>query len=368
MQMSDFESRPAGERSDAILQLHAAECAIRRTLVQVIAAHDRTESWKEDGATSMTAWLAAQLGVTHGTASQLVSVGAALEELPSIGEAFGEGRLSWDKTRSLTRFATIETDDALAEEAQGLSASQVQTLARRLRNPAEADKRTPSDRCVRGGTVTASGSTSWTYPRRRWCPGREGARASRSECPAQRSQSSVRTDRHAPCRCSGRYRLDSIGIRSRPGSGQPGRPRRPRHSGSRHAASLRSKPDPPLPLRRSAASPATPAFRPYWMDLTGSRSGSDERPAPFLPGSTVKFAKGIRDVGSPAVSAPAGSTPITWSTGPTEVQPISTTSSPCADITTASSTMPAGRSKVAPTETSSSSDPTAVPINQDPTH
>jgi hypothetical protein len=140
MEDNDFESRPTGERSDAILQLHAAECAIRRTLVEVIAAHDRTESWKEDGATSMTAWLAAQLGVAHGSASHMVSVGHALEELPSIAEAFGEGRLSWDKARSLTRFATLNTDETLAEEAQGLSVSQVHTLARRLRDPDDTDK------------------------------------------------------------------------------------------------------------------------------------------------------------------------------------------------------------------------------------
>ena len=136
----DFESRPAGERSDAILQLYAAECAIRRTLVEVIAAHDRTESWIEDGATSMTAWLTAQLGVAHGTASQMVTVGSALEELPAIAEAFGEGRLSWDKTRSLARFATIENEQALSEEAQGLTAAQVQTLARRMHMPNEADQ------------------------------------------------------------------------------------------------------------------------------------------------------------------------------------------------------------------------------------
>lgn len=134
-----LDNQPAGERSDVILQLHAAECAIRRTLVEVIAAHDRTESWKVDGATSMTAWLAAQLDIAHGTAAQLVSVGESLENLPNIAEAFGEGRLSWDKVRSLTRFATPDTEAALADQAQELSASQVHTLARRLRVP-DAEK------------------------------------------------------------------------------------------------------------------------------------------------------------------------------------------------------------------------------------
>ncbi len=168
MHGDDYESRPAGERSDAILQLYAAECAIRRTLVEVIAAHDRTESWKEDGATSMTAWLAAQLGVAHGTASQMVTVGTALENLPSIAEAFGEGRLSWDKTRSLARFATTDTDQALSEEAQGLTASQVHT--RRQRVP-DANEQAQTKRSVR----------TWWDRDRQWfhlhgrLPGADGA-------------------------------------------------------------------------------------------------------------------------------------------------------------------------------------------------
>jgi hypothetical protein len=137
MDGNPYDTRPAHERSDAILQLYAAECAIRRTLLQLIAAHDRAESWKEDGAASMTAWLAAQLGVAHGTGAQMVSVGEGLETLPAIAEAFGEGRLSWDKTRSLTRFANRDHDEALADQAQGLSAAQVHTLARRLRVPAD---------------------------------------------------------------------------------------------------------------------------------------------------------------------------------------------------------------------------------------
>lgn len=168
MDGNPYDTRPAGERSDAILQLHAAECAIRRTLLQVIAAHDRAESWKEDGAASMTAWLAAQLGVAHGTAAQMVSAGEGLERLPNIAEAFGDGRLSWDKARSLTRFATPDTDDALAEEAQSLSAAQVHTLARRLRVP---DEKARNRRSLR----------KWWDQDRQWLnihgriPGAEGA-------------------------------------------------------------------------------------------------------------------------------------------------------------------------------------------------
>jgi hypothetical protein len=135
MDANPYLDRPAGERSDAIVQLQAAECAIRRVLLQVISAHDQGESWKEDGAASMTGWLVAQLGVAHGTAAQLVSVAERLEELPAVASGLEEGILSWDKTRSLARFATPETESDLAEEARGLSAAQVHNLARRMRTP-----------------------------------------------------------------------------------------------------------------------------------------------------------------------------------------------------------------------------------------
>lgn len=146
MDGNPYLDSPAVERLDAIMQLHAAECAIRRTLLQIVAAHDEQESWKEDGAASMTGWLVAQLGVAHGTAAQLVSVAETLERLPAVAAGLEQGLLSWDKTRALARFATPETETELTEEARGLSASQMHTLARRMRTPDDKARRTRSVR------------------------------------------------------------------------------------------------------------------------------------------------------------------------------------------------------------------------------
>jgi uncharacterized protein DUF222/HNH endonuclease len=76
----------------------------------VVPDINRSRAWALDGATSMTAWLAARYGIPKGMAREWVRVSHALEELPEIRAAFHAGRLSWDQLRPLTGFATATTD------------------------------------------------------------------------------------------------------------------------------------------------------------------------------------------------------------------------------------------------------------------
>ncbi|HSK15587.1 MAG TPA: DUF222 domain-containing protein, partial [Gaiellaceae bacterium] len=82
-----------------------------------IAAIDEHRLWRRDGATSMTAWLAARWGLARSTTREMVRVASALRTLPAIRGAFEERRLSWDQIRPLTRFATAETDEAWSRRA-----------------------------------------------------------------------------------------------------------------------------------------------------------------------------------------------------------------------------------------------------------
>ena len=104
-----LEARTQGERSDAIDQLGALVVAATAEMLDVITAADRQGDWKTDGATSMTAWLVAMLHVSHGTAKEWVRVGAALDALPHLREAFSAGMLSWDQIRHATVFVTPTT-------------------------------------------------------------------------------------------------------------------------------------------------------------------------------------------------------------------------------------------------------------------
>ena len=86
-----------------------------------VAEWDARELWKDDGATSMSSWLAARHALAWGTAREWVRVARALTELPAIAEAYAAGRLSWDQLRFLTKFATAETDALWALDAPAWS-------------------------------------------------------------------------------------------------------------------------------------------------------------------------------------------------------------------------------------------------------
>jgi hypothetical protein len=91
--------------------------------LRVVAVYDERKLWERDGATSMTSWLAARYQLAWGTAREWVRVSHALRELPSILDAYSEGRLSWDQLRPLTRFATSETDEYWAQRGPQLRPS-----------------------------------------------------------------------------------------------------------------------------------------------------------------------------------------------------------------------------------------------------
>src|SRR5919106_1131018 len=81
-----------------------------------VAELDRSGLWRQDGATSMSSWLAARYGLGWGTARGWVRVAHALEGLPRIARAYAAGGLSWDQLRPLTTFATPATDARWADE------------------------------------------------------------------------------------------------------------------------------------------------------------------------------------------------------------------------------------------------------------
>ena len=113
--------------------MHALEAAARATMLGFVAAFDRSEAWREDGATSATAWLAYRLGLSHRTAAEWVRLANALNELPRIASAFAEGLLSWDQLRAVVSMATPDSDAEWAERAPTLSAAALEALALQAR-------------------------------------------------------------------------------------------------------------------------------------------------------------------------------------------------------------------------------------------
>src|SRR5437588_210265 len=104
-----------------------------------ISELDTQLAWERDGATSMSAWLAGRYALTRATAVEWVRVARALRSLPAIRRAYGEGRLSWDQLRPLTRFAEPATDERWSAEAPSCSAAWLWQEMRRMEEVHDRD-------------------------------------------------------------------------------------------------------------------------------------------------------------------------------------------------------------------------------------
>src|SRR5437660_12358609 len=133
MDVAALEGCSTAERADAIDQLHGLMSAAHAQLLTLVADYDRRQDWREDGATSMADWLVARLGLSHRQAREWVRVARSVEEMPTLAAAYGEGRLSFDQLAPATRLAGPGTEAAVAEQAAGHSAAQLEAAARRRR-------------------------------------------------------------------------------------------------------------------------------------------------------------------------------------------------------------------------------------------
>ena len=94
---SELDTCPLDVLSNAIGQLAALKARTERVLLAYAAAYERRDSHTVDGATSMTAWVAAATATTttHSHAAEMVRVARSLEDLPAIADAYEAGLLSW---------------------------------------------------------------------------------------------------------------------------------------------------------------------------------------------------------------------------------------------------------------------------------
>ena len=99
----------------------------------LLAEFDRREGWAQHGLSSCAHWLNWQCGISRVAAREKVRTARALESLPKIAAAFGEGRLSYSKVRALTRAATAETEDMLLHIALNGTAAHVERTVRGFR-------------------------------------------------------------------------------------------------------------------------------------------------------------------------------------------------------------------------------------------
>lgn len=135
-----------GERI-AVAAAHL-DAAMHRLLAD-LRAFDEGGGWYAQGALSAAHWLSWRVGWTLATAREHVRVARALGTLPLIDDALRQGRLSYSKIRAITRVATPATEAALLTDALATTASQLETICRKLRTVQQIAAQRPDDIAAR---------------------------------------------------------------------------------------------------------------------------------------------------------------------------------------------------------------------------
>ncbi len=118
--------------------LAAATC---RFLI-LLGDFDDRRGWASWDMSSCAAWLSWKCQMSSGTAREHVRVARALRHLPVIRAEFAAARLSYAKVRALTRIATPENEEGLAEISGPMTGNQLERFARAHRKVSPADDAT----------------------------------------------------------------------------------------------------------------------------------------------------------------------------------------------------------------------------------
>ena len=118
--------------------LTAATC---RFLI-LLGDFDDRRGWASWDMTSCAAWLSWKCQMSSGTAREHVRVARALRHLPVIRGEFAAARLSYAKVRALTRIATPENEEGLAEISGPMTGNQLERFARAHRKVSPPDDAT----------------------------------------------------------------------------------------------------------------------------------------------------------------------------------------------------------------------------------
>ena len=139
---ADFEARIAFRRREEqalealeaqITELWGHINAATAQFLALLAEFDRRGGWAQEGIASCSHWLNWQCGISRAAAREKVRTARALESLPRIAAAFGEGKLSYSKVRAVTRVATPATEDTLLHIALNGTAAHVERTVRGFR-------------------------------------------------------------------------------------------------------------------------------------------------------------------------------------------------------------------------------------------
>lgn len=113
--------------------------------LKVLAKFDELGGWAGPGLRSCAHWLSWKCGMSLHTAREHLRVARALDPLPKVRKAFGEGRVSYSKVRSLTRVATPENEERLVKIAVTAPAAHLDRLVAGMKKVARLEDPAPQE-------------------------------------------------------------------------------------------------------------------------------------------------------------------------------------------------------------------------------
>lgn len=129
-----FDKESIDALDAAICTLAAKLNSETHRLLTLVRAFDDRMGWAKWSFRNCAEWLAWRCGISLSAAREKVRTAQALRNLPAIGAAFADGRLSYSKVRALTRVVEWHDEDSLLEYALRGTAAQVEERCRQIRN------------------------------------------------------------------------------------------------------------------------------------------------------------------------------------------------------------------------------------------
>ena len=140
--MAGPDTNVAKMSNEEIMEEAAETCrrlaSLAGRMVQLTGELDRRQGWRDEGATSLEAWIVERCGVSLPTARAWAHVAERLFDLPHLAAGLSDGELSFDKVRAVVDTATPETDRDLRERARQCSVHQLAELSRSLKGASSA--------------------------------------------------------------------------------------------------------------------------------------------------------------------------------------------------------------------------------------
>ncbi len=104
--------------------------ALAGRIVLLAAELDRREAWRDEGATSLEAWLSERCAVSSATARAWAHVGSRLVDLPRLADGLCDGSVSFDQVRAVVDAAGPDNEAAIVAQASECSVRQLAEVAK----------------------------------------------------------------------------------------------------------------------------------------------------------------------------------------------------------------------------------------------